>query len=290
MKATEIPQVEYAIIGGSGTWAGEFPEATGFQGVSVVQADMEFDTPFGTTMAMKLLELSGDVTADGKPRRLLTVPFHGFHGLAPYNTPSEQIFWVFQQAGVKYIVAEGSGGSINPLLDPGDIIVPHDFCDFTKRPTNIHRFTPNIVRMCEPLCTDLRKILFEKAKEEYPRVFSRGVYANTEPPRFETATEIKMLADARCDITGHTIVPEVYLSRAIGACYASLYLVSNFAEGVEDPSWRGDSIFDHYRDSADKIGRVTLGAIAAINPAEKKCRCKEYMIEVPSNVKDRISE
>lgn len=290
MKFTEIPKVEYAIIGGSGTWAGEFPESTGFKGVTILEREMEFDTPFGTTQQMKLLELSADVTADGKPRRLLTVPFHGYHGLAPYNTPSEQVFWVFREAGVKYIIAEGSVGGINHLLDPGDIVIPHDFVDFTKRPTNIHRFTKNIVRMAEPTCPALRRILAEKAREEYPRVFPRGVYGNSEAPRFETASEIRFMADAGCDITGHTMIPEVYLARAIGACYASAYLVSNYAEGVEDPSWKGESIFDHYRDSADKIGRVTLSAIAAIEPEHNSCNCKDYLIEVPDTVQNRIDD
>jgi 5'-methylthioadenosine phosphorylase len=240
-------------------------------------------------MPMKLGELSPEITADKKPRRFLTVPFHGFHGLAPHNTPSEQIFWVFQQAGVKVVVSEGSGGGINPLLDPGDIIIPHDFVDFTKRPTNIHRFTSHILRMRNPACPHLRSLLFEKAQGEYRRVFPRGVYANSEAPRFETAAEVKMLYDAHCDIAGHTIVPEIYLARAIGACYASAYLVSNHAEGVEDPAWKA-SIFDYYRVSAGKIGRVTLGVIAACDPAAASCGCRENVIEVPSNVKDRIGQ
>jgi 5'-methylthioadenosine phosphorylase len=289
MNSTEIPQVQYAIIGGSGTWAGNFPESTGFTGVTVLEEGLEFETPFGTTVPMKLVELSAAVTADASPRRFLTAPFHGYHGLAPHDTPSEQIFWVFQRAGVKVIISEGSGGGINPLLDPGDIIIPHDFFDMTKRPSNIHCFTRDIVRMAQPLCPYLRSMLYEKAVREYRRVFPRGVYGNTEPPRFETATEVRFLAGAGCDICGHTMIPEVYLSRAIGACYAAAYLVSNYAEGVEDPSWKGSGIFDHYADSADKIGRVTLGTIAAWDAGACTCHCGENTIKVPDHIKKRIS-
>jgi 5'-methylthioadenosine phosphorylase len=290
MIVKDIPKVDFAIIGGSGTWAGEFPEATGFQGVKVLQKDLEYETPFGTTQPMKWLELSADLTPDKKPRHLLTVPFHGFHGLTPYNNPAEQIFWVFQKAGVKTVVSEGSGGGINPLLDPGDIVIPHDFIDFTKRPVNIRFFTKDIVRAVNPTCPCLRSLLYEKARAEYRRVFPRGVYAVAEAPRFETAAEIRFFADAHCDICGQTMVPEAYLARAIGACYASAYLVSNYAEGVEDPNWKGSSIFDHYRDSADKIGRVTLGVIAAFDRAKCSCRCSEYVIKIPDNVSSRISE
>ncbi|NLM62579.1 MAG: MTAP family purine nucleoside phosphorylase [Clostridiales bacterium] len=159
----------------------------------------------------------------------------------------------------------------------------------TKRPSNIHRFTNSIVRMREPLCPDLRALLYKYAREEYPRVFPRGVYVNTEPPRFETAAEIRMLRAAGADITGHTLVAEAYLARAIGACYASAYIISNYAEGVEDTSWIGSSIFDYYRDCAEKIGRITVRTIAAISPEDKKCTCMENLIEVPGEVKKRIA-
>ena len=86
MIMKEIPKVRYAVIGGSGTWAGEYPENTGIEGIRILQRDMEFETPFGTTVPMKLFELDGSLTADGQPRQVLTVPFHGFHGLAP-GTP-----------------------------------------------------------------------------------------------------------------------------------------------------------------------------------------------------------
>lgn len=293
MIMKEIPKVRYAVIGGSGTWAGEYPENTGIEGIRILQRDMEFETPFGTTVPMKLFELEGSLTADGQPRQVLTVPFHGFHGLAPWNTPSEQVFWVFQQAGVEYIVAEGSAGGINPLLDPGDVVVPHDFIDMTKRPSNIHHFTNNIPRMNDPLCPDLRNLLVQAAREVYAgqnnRIFSRGVYGNTEPPRFETPSEVRMLRTMGADLTAHTIAVEAYLSRAIGACYAGAYIVSNFAEGVVDTSWQGENIFDCYRDCADKFGRITVKAIAAIDPSKKHCHCQKNMIVVPSTVKERIT-
>lgn len=62
-----------------------------------------------------------------------------------------------------------------------------------------------------------------------------------------------MLRTMGADLTAHTIAVEAYLSRAIGACYAGAYIVSNFAEGVVDTSWQGENIFDCYRDCADKV-------------------------------------
>jgi 5'-methylthioadenosine phosphorylase len=282
----DIPKVQYAVIGGSGTWACEFPEDIGLDKVTVLKRDMEFETPFGTTMPFKLCRIDCSMTIDGKERIFLTVPFHGWHGLEPYNTPSEQVFWVFKQAGVKNIIVEGSGGGVNHLLDPGDIIIPTDFIDFTKRRSHISAFTNKILRMKDPLCPALHSILYKNAKEEYKRVFQRGVYATSEAPRFESATEIQFYNHAGADIVGHTMIPEVYLSRAIGACYAGLYIVSNHAEGLVT-NWKGSSIFDWYRECALPIGRIMIKSIAQI-PAEKNCECLSYRTDVPDRITNRI--
>ena len=37
MIMKEIPKVRYAVIGGSGTWAGEYPENTGIEGIRILQ-------------------------------------------------------------------------------------------------------------------------------------------------------------------------------------------------------------------------------------------------------------
>ena len=158
MICKEIPKTMYCHIGGSGTWGCEFPEDLNMEGITLLKRDMEFETPFGVTACMKLYEMDASITADHKPRQVLYVPFHGWKGLSPYNdTPSERIFWALREAGVKYILADGSGGGINPLLEPGDIICPQDFIDYTKRVSYLGKFTPYSMRMREIICPEDRK-------------------------------------------------------------------------------------------------------------------------------------
>ncbi len=279
MICTEIPQVLYCHIGGSGTWGCEFPEDVHFPGLTVLQTGMEFDTPFGRTVPLKLYELSADVTADHKPRRVLYVPFHGWAHCSAFNdTPSERAFWVLQQAGVKYILADGSGGGVNPLLEPGDIIMPSDFIDFTKRISYLEKFNPDITRMRDIICPDLQTCLINEADKEFRRVFKTGIYAVMEGPRFESAAEIRMLQDMHVDICGQTMMPEAALARAIGAHYASLYLISNFAEGI-NPDWKHE-IHDIYEETAPKIGLVMIRAIAAIDPEKITCGCMHNYVHV----------
>ena len=288
MIRKEIPQAEYAHIGGSGTWGDDFPENVGIEGVKILDSDMEFETPFGTTVPMKLFEIPAEITADHKKHVVLDMPFHGWFGLSPYlDTPSERVFWVLQRAGVKWILADGSGGGINPLLDPGDVIIPDDLIDQTKRVSYLSKFTDKIVRMRDIVCPDLAAILYNEALKEYPRVFGRGTYAVDEAPRFETKAEIQRLYDQHCDICGHTMMPEAALARAIGAHYAAIYIVSNCAEGI-DPDWKRP-IFDIYAECAPKFSRIMVRALAAIDPEKIGCHYGDNLLDVPSRVQKRMN-
>ncbi len=287
MIVKEIPKTLYCHLGGSGTWGCSFPEDVLFEGVRLLQKDMEFETPFGTTVGLKLFEMDASITADHKTRQVIYVPFHGWKGLSPYDTcPAERVFWVLQQAGVQYILADGSGGGINPLMEPGDIICPTDFIDYTKRHSNLGRFCPYSIRMRDIINPDLQQILVEKASDVFRRVFSRGTYGVVEPPRFETAAEVRMMYDAHCDISGHTMMPEAALARAIGASYAALYVISNHAEGIL-PNWK-QSIFDIYESCAPIVGGVMLNAMAAIDPEKVHNNSEENIIKMPEHVAKRI--
>jgi 5'-methylthioadenosine phosphorylase len=277
MIEKNIPKVLYCHIGGSGTWGCEFPEDVHFEGLTVLRSGMEFETPYGTTVPMKLYELDASVTADHKTRQVLYCPFHGWAHLSPFNDrPSERLFWVLKQAGVKYIMADGSGGGINPLMEPGDLIAPLDFIDLTKRISYLEEFTPLITRMRDIICPDLHEILVEEASKDFRRVFGRGIYAVSEGPRFESAAEVQMLYNMHADICGQTMMPEAALARAIGAHYASIYLISNFAEGI-NPDWK-KPIHQIYEETAPKIGRIMIRSIAAIDPEKITCHCEDNLI------------
>ncbi len=274
-----IPKAQLAHIGGSGTWASVFPEDCHMEGVKVVEKGLEFETPYGTTVPMKLLELDGSVCLDGKTKRVLTVPFHGWHSPDMADGGPEQIFWVFEQAGVRQIVVEGSGGGINHLLDVGDVVIPEDFMDFKKTSTS-EFVRGRLIRMRDPLCPTLSQTLHSALQGEgYGRVFRRAVYAVTEGPRFESAAEIRGMKSWGADIVGLTLSPEVYLARAIGACIAGVYIVSNHAEG-QVGEWEGGSIYDVYRDCAPKIGRAVLRTLMETDSV-KTCACDSYRTEIP---------
>src|SRR5690606_5701563 len=104
------------------------------------------------------------------------------------------------------------------------------------------------------------------------RLFSRGTYVVTEGPRFESPAEIRHLQTLG-DVVGQSFCPEVWLARDIDACYAGIYLVVNYGEGVVR-DWEHEVLARHFREDAALMGRVLLDALAALPPGAD-CGCRE---------------
>ena len=70
------------------------------------------------------------------------------------------------------------------------------------------------------------------------------------------------------DVVGQSFCPEVWLARDIGACYAGLYLIVNYGEGVVR-EWEHDVLAQIFHDDAGLMGRILLDALAALPPGRR---------------------
>jgi len=268
-----IPQAEVAVIGGSGTLSLDFPAGLHRPDVELCRRDMVFDTPYGQTPPFILFRL-GD-------KQVLTCRMHGWRRGVSRSDASRQIFWLFQEAGVKKILAEGGVGSVNHLLEPRDVVVASDYIDQSMR-KDVGLEGHYLLIMRQALCPCLRDELI-KAAENRPlnRVFCRGVYAVTDGRHFESPAEVAMLK-GHADIIGQSICPEVYLAREIGACFAGLYTVVNYGEGVVK-DWQHSELSKIYYDDADKIAHILLDTISNIQDG-RVCECLN--LRQPTLLKD----
>ena len=262
--SADVPAVTRALIGGSGSAAADFLESGGAR---VLERDLVFQTPWGDSPPFTLFEHSG--------RRALHVGMHGWRKGVSRGRASRQVFSVLHRAGVKRILSDAGVGSLDHLLDPGDLVVVDDFVDMT---TDRDRYGVvaggNLLIMRDPVCADGREALVGAARRVAPdrRLFTRGIYVVTEGPRFESPAEIRFLQTLG-DVVGQSFCPEVWLARDIGACYAGVYLIVNYGEGVVR-EWQHDVLAQIFRDDAGMIGRILLEALAAL-PADDDCVCRE---------------
>ena len=262
----KIPNVDFAIIGGSGTLSSDFPK--NFAGVEILAENLFFETPYGQSPAFRFCSVDG--------KNFLTCKMHGWRSGVTRADSSRQIFWTFRAAGVKRIFSEGGVGSINRLLNPRDLLIPDDYLDLSVR-KDVQLDGRYLLIMRDALCSELRgKLLSAAGKFFTGRIFERGIYAVTDGRHFESPAEIAML-QGHADIVGQSLAPEVYLAREIGACYANLSFVVNYGEGLK--IWSHEVMKEIFFDDAKLIGNILLDAIKNTSAAARTCHCIELRKE-----------
>jgi 5'-methylthioadenosine phosphorylase len=256
MPQQEVPRAEFGVCGGSGSLSLAFPAALADERVNVHADDLVFDTPFGRSPSFTHFSIEGPHGS----RDVLAVKMHGWRRGVKRADSSLQTFWVFAEAGVRKVLADGGVGSLNHLLDPRDVIVPNDFIDLTIR-QDIYVRGDHLLIMRQPICPDLARHLHLGASERFARVYGRGTYLVTEGPRFETIAEVDYMRRLGGDVIGQSLSPEVFLARDIGACFAGIYIVVNYAEGVIR-EWEHAELKAIFFDESETIARCVLDTIA----------------------------
>lgn len=243
---TPIPSAKYALIGGSGTWGARFPEDIQLEDVELVEVYRDgFETPYGQSCPFKLLRIGG--------QPVWRVAMHGMfmdNGgplIAPWIA-AKQVAHVLEQAGVQWALVEGSVGGIqNPdapgqPLPPWSVVISTDYM-MLFRPDDSQPYSSPVkrsVRLREPFCPILGQALYNAALAEpkFASVHKQGVYVCSPWGRFETVQEIQNFANLGAHVVGHTLGHEAPVMRRAGVRLASLNIVSNHAEGIEN--WSGD--------------------------------------------------
>jgi 5'-methylthioadenosine phosphorylase len=280
--APDPPRAALAMIGGAVTRALRFPEELEDPDVEVVATGLVYETPYGQTAPFKHVRLRRADASGGGAVDVLYLRYLGVRSGATRTTDVEAAFHALQAAGVRRIVTDDNMGSLNPLLDPGDLVVCHDFIDLHKE-ASVAPLEGKLVRLRDPYCPSLRRLIYERASGAgVGRVFRRGVYAVSHGTRFESPAEIGMYRQLGGDIVGYSLVPAIYLARAIGACYAGLYLVSNYGEGLI-ADWEHDSVWHLSDATAPTMGRILLDVLKKA-PLPPDCACSDYVTQRPASV------
>jgi 5'-methylthioinosine phosphorylase len=213
------------IIGGTGL--------TKLPGLSINHRQV-IRTPYG--------EPSGPLTfgdLDGHP--VVFLARHGYgHTIPPHLVNYRANIWALHAEGVTHVVSVATVGGINPALTPASFCVPDQIIDYTHgRETTFAEYNGKQVSHLDftwPYCEDMRRRCAEALEKAGEDFLDSGVYAAVQGPRLETRAEIERLARDGADMVGMTGMPEAYLAREIGLCYAAIAVSVNWAAG------RGDSV------------------------------------------------
>jgi 5'-methylthioadenosine phosphorylase len=250
-----LEKTKFGVIGGTGLKC--LFEETG---------RLHIGTPYGIAPSLSIGKL-GD-------RKAIFLPRHGpEHSVPPHRINYRANVYALYKMGVERIIAVNAVGAINRDLEPGDIVIPHDFVDFTKlRSTTFYDEAPvTHIDVSQPYCPEIRRLLTENAKENGLHVWDRAVLVCTEGPRFETPAEIEIFKRLGCDVVGMTGVPEAVLARELEMCYAAFCFVSNMAAGIQ-AQLAPFEVSRVCEQIMPQLEQVLIGTVKAL-PLQRKAAC-----------------
>lgn len=250
-------KAEIAIIGG-----------TGFEKLLSEEEKLHVGTPYGIPPSISIGKLG--------ERTIAFLPRHGpEHSLPPHRINYRANVYALHQLGVERIIAVNAVGAINIELKPGDLVIPHDFADFTRqRPTTFYDEAPvTHIDMSQPYCPELREALIKCAEKLGLPFWRRAVLVCTEGPRFETPAEIEMFRRLGFDVVGMTGVPEAVLARELEVCYAAVCFVSNMAAGMQE-RLTPKEVYDISKKVQSKVEQLLIETIKTLPPKRRgTCPC-----------------
>lgn len=197
------------------------------------------------------------------------------HAVPPHRINHRAHLAVLRAAHVDYALAVNNVGSLRRDIRPGRWLVPDDFLDGMggAGPT-FHEEEAAHADLSEPYCPHARSALLHASG---PQAVARGVYAGTRGPRFETAAEVRGLAQLGGDVVGMTGVPEAALAREAGLCYASLCWVGNYATGLQR-AVHARAIVQGLAKRRATVLRILRDA-SKLLPERKRCHCAGKLAE-----------
>ena len=204
------------IIGGSGLYSIE-----GFTG----QQWRQVKTPFGAPSdALLTGQLGG--------REVVFLPRHGRgHRLLPSELNHRANIWAMKKLGVAWIISVSAVGSLQKKYRPCDIVLPDQFLDRTKRDFEHTFFGRGIVghvAFADPICEELRQLLFRSARRLKAKVHNGGTYVNMEGPAFSTRAESLTHHQLGYDVIGMTNLGEAKCAREAEIAYATMAMITDY--------------------------------------------------------------
>ncbi len=232
-----------AIIGGSGL--------TQLPGLNITRREV-VRTPYGMP--------SGALTfGELENHPIIFLARHGYgHTIPPHLVNYRANLWALHAQQVTHVVSVATVGSIHPDFHPGRLAVPDQIIDYTHGRENTFSQYSNGDQVTHidftwPYCQEMRERCMNALKEAGEDYLAAGVYGCVQGPRLETKAEVDRMAQDGCDMVGMTGMPESYLARELGLCYAAIAASVNWAAG------RGDSAVAI---SAESIDEAMAGVMA----------------------------
>ena len=163
-----------------------------------------------------------------KPILAMQGRFHIYEGYAA----AEITFpvWVMAHLGVKYLIVLSAAGGLNPLFNPGELMLVTDHINLTGYNPLIGKNTDELGSRFPDMAFAYDKSLLslsrEKALEERI-VLHQGIYVGITGPSLETPAETRFLRLIGADAVGMSTVNEVITAVHCGLKVLAIVAITN---------------------------------------------------------------
>ncbi len=251
--------IKVGIIGGSGL---NDPD------ILKNPSEVTVDTPYGApSSTLTSGQISGvDVAILAR---------HGKdHSIYPSKVNFRANIFALAAHGCTHILATTAVGSLRQEIEPGHLVFPDQFIDFTRKRQTTYFDEGEVVHtpMADPFCPTLRQLLADSARELNIHHHVNKTVITIEGPRFSTRAESHMFRSWNADIINMSTVPEVSLAREKKVHYAATAMSTDYDcwhEEEEPVTW--EMIQKTMADNAGKVIKLFLHAIPKIQETTDIC-------------------
>lgn len=252
------------IIGGSGLY-----QIDGLKDIKEIKVTTPFGEPSDSYIAGNL---------EG-----VDVVFLSRHGRGHRISPTELNYraniYGMKKLGVERIISMSAVGSFKKELKPLDIVLPDQFVDRTNQARKTTFFDNGIaahISFADPICLDLKNIIYNGGKSLGLAMHNKGTYLNMEGPAFSTKAESRLYKDWGMDIIGMTNMSEARLAREAEICYATVAFVTDY------DCWHGeivtiDMVIENLAKNVVTAKRLIKRIVPGLANARRDCACREAL-------------
>lgn len=177
--------------------------------------------------------------------------------------------------GVTDLVLTNAAGGVDPLLEPGDLLLLNDHLNLMFRHPLVGPVQAGEERfpdMSAPYDPALRRLAMAAARE-LGIPLREGVYAAVTGPSYETPAEVRMLARMGAHAVGMSTVPEATVAAALGLRCVAFSMVTNKAAGLSLDPLSHEEVMEVGARAGASLGKL-LTALVARLPAPQSAGAK----------------
>ena len=216
-------------------------------------------------------------------KEVVFLPRHGrCHEILPTEINYRANIYAFKLLGVERIISVAAVGSLKEDIRPLDVLLVDQFVDRTNQARPATFFGNGIVAhipFAEPVCSELRQIIYKANHDLDIQIHNGGTYLNMEGPAFSTKAESYLYKSWGLDVIGMTNMPEARLAREAGICYATMAMITDYDcwyLGPEVSTVSVEMVIENLKKNLEEA-RVMLANTIKNMPEERSCRCAEAL-------------